>query len=71
MHLPFRPTPRVIPRALGPTLDARSAARLLGVSERTVLRWAAAGKIQSVKIGGTVRILTKPLLHLLNGEAIR
>jgi excisionase family DNA binding protein len=38
-------------------LDAQAVADLLGVSRRTVLRWAREGRIPSVGVGRTVLFL--------------
>ena len=42
----------LLPEPEGAEVDTRAAAQALGVSVRTVQRWAAAGKVQAVKQDG-------------------
>ncbi|NOK32385.1 helix-turn-helix domain-containing protein [Corallococcus exercitus] len=41
--------------------DVRRAAQFLGVSEKTLYRWAAAGTLPSFKIGGLLRFSPQTL----------
>jgi excisionase family DNA binding protein len=40
-----------------PYLSARDYAEIFGCSERTVRRWIADGRLQSIRMGGLRRIL--------------
>jgi excisionase family DNA binding protein len=51
-----------------PVLSVREAAALVGVSERTIYRWCAEGTIESIRIGGTRRVLTLPFFQTLAGH---
>lgn len=48
-----------------PTVDVRTAARLLGLSDSGAYRAAARGDIPTVRIGGAVRIPSRWLERVL------
>lgn len=50
------------------TYRTNEMASMLGVSESTVLRWAAARKIESFRIGGTRLFPKAGLLRFLQNE---
>ncbi|NBD09283.1 helix-turn-helix domain-containing protein [Corallococcus silvisoli] len=48
--------------ALEDAWDVRRAAQFLGVSEKTLYRWAAAGTLPSFKLGGLLRFSPSALM---------
>jgi excisionase family DNA binding protein len=48
-----------------PTLSPAETAQLLSVSKSTVLRAINAGELQAIRWNRTVRVLTRPLVELL------
>lgn len=47
------------------TTDVATAAKLLGVSRNQAYAALHAGEIEAIRIGGRYRVLTAPLLRLL------
>ena len=48
--------------------QVKDVAKLLEVSERTVWNWIRSGRLESVKIGGVVRVTREQINKVLNGE---
>lgn len=51
-----------------PTVSIAEAAELLKVSRYTAYRWARSGHLPTLRIGGTVRVKTAPLLDMLEAR---
>jgi len=48
-----------------PTLRERAAARFLGVSLRTIIRWRQSGKIPYCRVGHTILYMRESLIGML------
>lgn len=55
-------------RALPPVIDVTTYARLMGIGRGLAYREIAAGKVDVVKVGGAIRVLTAPALRRLGLE---
>jgi excisionase family DNA binding protein len=58
-------------RPLEALLDIPSAARICGVSEKTIRRWIAAGEMPAAKLGSQWRIRPRDLEDFVRDRLIR
>ncbi|MBS2966561.1 helix-turn-helix domain-containing protein [Actinocrinis puniceicyclus] len=65
------PTAPVRPESLPPTLDIVTAGRLLGIGRTTAYQLARHGRfpVPVLRVGGSYRVPTAPLLALLGIDA--
>lgn len=62
-----RPTSPANPR-MDPLLDAKAVAVVLGVSEKTIRRMIADGRIPSIRVGRSIRVRAADLTRLINNR---
>ena len=55
---------------LPPTVSVKQCAGVKGVSERTIHTLIKNGEIESIKVGRSRRILTKPLLEEFDADTL-
>lgn len=57
-----------VAEAYPPTLTVAAAAKIVGISRRHAYELVANGQIPSVRFGGAIRVPTRRLLAILDGE---